>query len=43
MNFNKIHGNVVFLYTWLEMRKGNFVGNVSLLIIYTRIDAFSIE
>ena len=43
MNFNRIHGNGVFLYTWLELRRGNFVENVSVLIIYTRTDVLSIE
>jgi len=43
MNFNGMHGNVVFLYTWVELRKGNFVENVSVLIIYTRTDVLSIE
>jgi hypothetical protein len=43
MNFNEIQGRVVFLYTWLELRRGNFVENVSVLIIHIRTDVFFIE
>jgi hypothetical protein len=43
MNFNKINGNVFFLYTWLELRKVNIVETVSVLIIYARTDVVSIE